>query len=288
MGRPKAWLPFGEELMLQRVVRLVSTVADPVVVVAAPDQSLPPLPPEVVIARDPFRGRGPLQGLAAGFREIPESVDLCYASGTDVPFFKPEWARFLESLIGVADLVIPSYEGRHHPLAALYRRSSALPAIEVLLSENRLRPVYLMELLRTREVSEAELRGIDRELATLRNLNTPEEYQAALEDAGLTARAEAADPDAQPRRRRIQVELFGVPRQRAGVSRLWVEGNFVGEALRSLAEACPGLSGTVLTPEGALKAWYAANINGGCFVTDPGTPLEEGDTLLLLSIDAGG
>ena len=38
MGRPKAWLPFGPERLLQRVVRLVGTVAHPVVVVAAPSQ----------------------------------------------------------------------------------------------------------------------------------------------------------------------------------------------------------------------------------------------------------
>ncbi|MGZ6054814.1 MAG: molybdenum cofactor guanylyltransferase, partial [Isosphaeraceae bacterium] len=43
MGQPKAWLPFGPERMLQRVVRLVSTVTGPIVVVAAPGQELPSL-----------------------------------------------------------------------------------------------------------------------------------------------------------------------------------------------------------------------------------------------------
>ena len=60
MGRPKAWLPFGPERLLQRVVRLVSTAADPVAVVAAPGQDLPELPRSVVVARDPVSGRGPL------------------------------------------------------------------------------------------------------------------------------------------------------------------------------------------------------------------------------------
>ena len=62
MGRPKAWLPFGEERMLARVVRLAGTVARPVVVVAAPGQELPALSPDVVIVRDSVAGRGPLQG----------------------------------------------------------------------------------------------------------------------------------------------------------------------------------------------------------------------------------
>ena len=37
MGRPKAWLPFAGELMLPRVVRLLRTSVEPVVVVAAPE-----------------------------------------------------------------------------------------------------------------------------------------------------------------------------------------------------------------------------------------------------------
>ncbi len=48
--------------MLQRVVRLVATVADPIVVVAAPGQDLPEVAREVTILRDAVAGRGPLQG----------------------------------------------------------------------------------------------------------------------------------------------------------------------------------------------------------------------------------
>ena len=53
MGRDKASLPFGPELMLQRVVRLLGEVVDPrkIVVVAAPGQSLPELPAGVTVAQ---------------------------------------------------------------------------------------------------------------------------------------------------------------------------------------------------------------------------------------------
>jgi hypothetical protein len=62
MGVPKLSLPFGPELMLQRVVRLLSTVVDPIIVVAAPGQELPPLDPSVAIIRDRREARGPLEG----------------------------------------------------------------------------------------------------------------------------------------------------------------------------------------------------------------------------------
>src|SRR3954471_20287396 len=72
MGRDKATLQFGPELMLQRVVRLMSDVVGPaeITVVAAPNQSLPELPAAVRVARDNREFRGPIEGLATGLREI--------------------------------------------------------------------------------------------------------------------------------------------------------------------------------------------------------------------------
>ncbi len=186
MGRPKAWLPFGKELMLQRVVRLAGTVALPIVVVAAPDQEIPELSPEVAIVRDPISGRGPLQGLAAGLAALPDSAELVFATATDVPFLEPAWITRLAELIGDDDLIIPFMGGYYHPLAALYRRRIVLPMIQELLSADRLRPVFLVEAVKTRIANEAELRTIDPDLRTLRNLNFPGDYDKALADAGLS------------------------------------------------------------------------------------------------------
>jgi molybdopterin-guanine dinucleotide biosynthesis protein A len=183
MGQSKAWLPFGPERMLQRVVRLVREVVDSVVVVAAPG---PPLPDSLPIVRDSVAGRGPLQGLAAGLAALDDSVELVYATATDVPFLQPAWIGRLRELIGTHDLAIPYIEGYHHPLAALYRRATVLPAVEALLAEDRLRPVFLMESVRTRIVTIDEVRAVDPDLRTLRNLNSPEDYQRALADAGLS------------------------------------------------------------------------------------------------------
>src|SRR5436309_15378318 len=80
MGLPKATLPFGPELMLQRVVRLLSSVVQPIVVVAAPTQSLPPLPADVLIARDDREARGPLEGLLAGLSAIAPHAEAAYAT----------------------------------------------------------------------------------------------------------------------------------------------------------------------------------------------------------------
>jgi molybdenum cofactor guanylyltransferase len=193
MGRPKAWLPFGPEVMLQRVVRLLGEVAGPIVVVAAPEQEVPELPSRVRIVRDPVSDRGPLQGLAAGLAALPDEIELAYATATDVPFLNPAWVSRLVELIEDRDLAIPEVGGYLHPLAAIYRKETVLPAVERLLAEDRLRPIFLLEALDALKVDAPTMAFVDADLGTLRNLNTPEDYRSALRDAGFGRDIEDSD-----------------------------------------------------------------------------------------------
>lgn len=185
MGLAKATLPFGPELMLQRVVRLLSTVVQPIVVVAAPGQVLPPLPEGIVVTRDEREGRGPLEGLLAGLSAVAPLADAAYATSCDVPLLVPDFVRALIERLGDYDIVV-AIEGEFpHPLAAVYR-TSVLPHIHELLAADRLRPMFLFDCGRTCRVPVEELRSADPGLTTLRNLNRPEDYLAALADAGFT------------------------------------------------------------------------------------------------------
>src|SRR5262249_36378969 len=121
MGRPKAWLPFGPDLMLPRVVRLLGEAVSPIVVVAAPQQEGPPLPAEVAVVGDEEKGRGPLQGLAAGLEALAGRCEAAYLSSCDVPFLRPAFVRRLVELLGASAICVPRAGGYHHPLAAVYR-----------------------------------------------------------------------------------------------------------------------------------------------------------------------
>ncbi len=187
MGQPKAWLPFGGELLLPRIVRLLSEVVAPLVVVAAPGQAVPLLPPNVILVRDDEKGRGPLQGLAAGLHALQGRADAAYASSCDAPFLQPAFVRRLIDLLGDYHICVPRVGDYHHPLAAVYR-VDVVEAVERLLQENRLRPVFLFDAVPTRVVEASELADVDPTFQTLRNLNTPEEYAAALmRDLGKAA-----------------------------------------------------------------------------------------------------
>ena len=181
MGRPKAWLRFGPEVLLQRVVRILGQAVSPIAVVAGPDQDLPPLPDEVIVTRDPTAGRGPLQGIAGGLSAVAAHADAAFVSSCDTPFLQPAFVRAVVGALSGHVIAIPGAGGFHQTLAAAYR-CSVLPAVEALLAADRLRPFFLFEKVNTRELTEDELRLADPALASLQNLNTPAEYEAALRE----------------------------------------------------------------------------------------------------------
>jgi molybdopterin-guanine dinucleotide biosynthesis protein A len=187
MGVPKATLPFGSETMLERVVRLLGTVVSPIIVVAARDQPLPPLPDDISVARDEREAKGPLEGIRAGLGALPASVDAAYITSCDVPLLVPAFVERMIQLMGDHDIAVMEIDGFPHPLSAIYRRDT-LPHVESLLANDRLRPVFLFDAVRTRRVTPPEMTGVDPELRTLRNLNTRQDYLAALAEAGYQPR----------------------------------------------------------------------------------------------------
>jgi len=184
MGSSKAHLPFGPETMLQRIVRLLRQVVSPIVAVAAPDQSLPELPPDVVLVRDEHENRGPLEGLRAGLKELRDAGDIAYVTGCDAPLLVPGFVEHMVALLGDYDIAVMEVDGFAHPLSAVYR-GSTLPHVAALLAADFLRPSFLFDRVRMRRVQPAEVASVDPDLLTLRNLNTREEYLSALSHEGL-------------------------------------------------------------------------------------------------------
>jgi molybdopterin-guanine dinucleotide biosynthesis protein A len=184
MGTSKALLPFGPETMLQRVVRLLSEVVTPIVAVAAVDQQLPQLPPNIIVTRDEEQGRGPLEGLRAGLKALPEDVEAAYVTSCDVPLLVPGFVTQMIELARGYDVSVMEIDGFTHPLSAVYGRAT-LTYVQDLLAHDRLRPAFLFDAVKTRRVRPEELTA-DPALRTLRNLNTREDYEQALVEAGLS------------------------------------------------------------------------------------------------------
>lgn len=199
MGRDKATLPFGPECLLQRVVRLVGEVvpSQNIVIVAAREQPLPQLSSEIRIARDEHQNRGPLEGLAAGFRGLGTDVDAAYATSCDVPLLVPAFVSRMFELLGNHEIAVPHDGERFHPLAAVYR-PTVLTHIVKLLAADQLRLRYLFEEAPTKKVPVDDLRSVDPSLSTLENLNAPDDYLKVLAAAGFPQPNEMAQEDGLP------------------------------------------------------------------------------------------
>ncbi len=179
MGQPKLSLPFGDELMLQRVVRILSTVVYPIVVVAAEDQKLPRLPSDIIIARDEQENLGPLGGISVGLKALTNLVDAAYVSGCDTPLLQPAFVQKMLDSLSSYDIAIPQDGKYHHPLAAVYRLK-VLGKVQQLITTNRMRPLFLIEECHSLQIEVNDLRDVDATLESLRNINSPEDYLWAL------------------------------------------------------------------------------------------------------------
>ena len=273
MGTPKALLLFDGEPLITHVARTLQRLFGDIVVVAAPDQELPALPARIV--RDEVAYQGPVGGMYYGLKAA--AAELSFVVSCDSAFLNTALISYLLSEIPDHDIVVPHWEGRFQPLHAVYRRS-VLPHLETQLARGELRPIYLFDKVRTRRIDEDAIRRFDPEGWSFFNMNTPEDYAQALAHwtAGIAC----------------SVELFGAARllaQTREVSLVLPSDATFSQLFAALADRFPVLVGRVITPDrSALVDGYVCNVNGRDFVRETTAKVQAGDTVLILSADAGG
>ena len=266
MGSSKAELSWHGQPFADRIARiLIRATGGPLVVVGAPGQAPPPLPPQATVVADAHDDRGPLEAIAAGLRAIHADA-IVYVSSTDVPLLHPALIEHVvASVDDDVDIAVCECDGRLHPLAAAYR-AHVLPEIETLLKEGARRPIALFDRVRTRVLDRAALLANDRlarldpSLSSLANLNDPDDYE----------RAHALElPE-------IGVERFGVLRSDRPEP----------QAHESVRAATLGGLAEALKID--LAEHVVAALNGEQVTTDVALPLVAGDHVAFLTADGGG
>ncbi len=94
-------------------------------------------------------------------------------------------AAELCSMIGDYDAVIPEVSGMTQPLHAVYRKRCAV-AVEKLIAAGERRAVAIADAVKVRRVGEHALRLLDPGLLTFFNINTPDDYRAAVQMGGFS------------------------------------------------------------------------------------------------------
>jgi len=273
MGRAKALLPFDNEPLIAHVVRRLKSWFPEIIVVAAPDQELPEL--SAVLVRDEIAYQGPVSGIYHGLKAATK--DVCFVTSCDAPFLNFELIDHLLEQISEYDVVVPFWQERFQPLHAIYR-TSVVPLLKEQLERGELRPIFLYDKVRTRKIQEAEIRRLDPEGLSFLNMNSPADYDAALQ---LWRERNTIS---------VCVELFGVARmltKTQSVSLDLNEGATLAQVFSALGEKLPALVGRVLNSGGLIHG-YSCNLNGLNFVRAPDVKVSSGDKIFILSADAGG
>jgi molybdopterin-guanine dinucleotide biosynthesis protein A/molybdopterin converting factor small subunit len=273
MGRAKALLPFDNEPLIAHVVRRLKSWFPEIIVVAAPDQELPEL--SAVLVRDEIAYQGPVSGIYHGLKAATK--DVCFVTSCDAPFLNFELIDHLLEQISEYDVVVPFWQERFQPLHAIYR-TSVVPLLKEQLERGELRPIFLYDKVRTRKIQEAEIRRLDPEGLSFLNMNSPADYDAALQ---LWRERNTIS---------VSVELFGVARmltKTQSVSLELNEGATLAQVFSALGEKLPALVGRVLNAGGLIHG-YSCNLNGLNFVRAPDIKVSSGDKIFILSADAGG
>jgi molybdopterin-guanine dinucleotide biosynthesis protein A len=175
MGRDKASLPVGGSTLLEHLIARLSPAVDEVLVAGG---VRPPIP-GVHWVPDSLPGAGPLAGIAAGLRGA--SAPAAWVLACDLPDAEPALCLLLFRCLDGYDAAVPRPLGRAEGTCAVYRTGLA-PRIEALLSQGGRSVLSLLEGSRVRYVEAGEVRTVDPELRSFRNLNTPEDYDRWLSE----------------------------------------------------------------------------------------------------------
>ncbi|SPM35872.1 Molybdopterin-guanine dinucleotide biosynthesis protein A, partial [Mycobacterium rhizamassiliense] len=127
MGRDKATLPGpgGVGTLAEYVVGVVAQRCEPVFVVAATGQPVPPVQARVL--RDEIQGMGPLPATGRGLRAAAEAgARYAFVCAVDMPLLTADLIDDLVHLATETDAeVVMPWDGRSHYLASLYRTDLA-------------------------------------------------------------------------------------------------------------------------------------------------------------------
>ena len=194
MGFPKHQLWFDGKTFLESVVKRVSEVAHPVVVVIGHAESPPAaLPSGVQLLRDERPELGPLEGIRTGLASLEDRVSHAFVTSCDAPNLHPQLIRKLVDLMGQHDAVVPNEGDRIYGMTAVYRTAVHAKIEGIYASGVSRRVSALQATVNARSVSLEDLQDVDPDLESFNNINTVDAYLDFLKRHGMACPDELAE-----------------------------------------------------------------------------------------------
>jgi molybdopterin-guanine dinucleotide biosynthesis protein A len=180
MGQDKALLDFGGQPLIEQVLTQLDSLADETIITTNHPKDYRylglPLIPDVI------PDRGALGGLFTAFNAA--SHPLVAVVACDMPFANADILIFCRDLLladPTIDAVIPSSAHSLEPLHAVYRKETCLPAVQTAIQADKWKMIAWHGDVKVRVLSPDETTTYDPEGLAFWNVNTPEEFEAALQ-----------------------------------------------------------------------------------------------------------
>lgn len=176
MGRDKALLELGPCTLVERVLAAAAPLGAHCMLIADNTRAFARF--GVPVHADLRPSSGPLGGLYTALTLAPSPTLLFLAC--DLPFVTTAFLRFLLRELGEHQAVVPRTADGLQPLCAVYTRS-CLPAVERALDRGDFNMVSFYPGIDVRILEPPQWQSLDPRQRLFTNLNTPEDYQRALE-----------------------------------------------------------------------------------------------------------
>ena len=176
MGTDKSQLLIERQTFTDRIAETLLKLTGSVSIVGRQTDS-----PSLPSVADVYPKWGALGGLHAALNACKREWAIVVAC--DLPFVTADLFSLLaEKRLG-HDAVVPiQHDSRPQPLAAFYRVDPCRKRATELIEAGHRRPLDLLDTVKTRWVSFAEIRNLDQAERFFVNINTPSDYYEATQD----------------------------------------------------------------------------------------------------------
>jgi molybdenum cofactor guanylyltransferase len=177
MGANKAFLELAGKLLIVRAVELVRETAPEVKIVGDPRK----FAVFGSVIEDVYCDRGPLGGIHAALADSKAEWNLILA--VDLPFVPVPFLKYLlaRAESSGATVTVPYVDEYFQPLCGVYRKPF-LSAADRALSRGKNKIDQLFHEVSLCAISQEDMTANGFDASIFRNLNTPEEWEAAARD----------------------------------------------------------------------------------------------------------
>ena len=181
-GADKALVEFAGRTLLSRMCELVAATTGSAHVVAPAGRYSSH---GLSLVEDRWPDQGPLGGIITALRATQGSgsgEEWNLMVSCDMPFLTREWLEYLAASAAAsgAEVVVPRSTYGLEPLCACWR-TSAVTKLQAAFDEGVRKVTDAMKRLRTEILDETRWKRFDSAGRLFWNLNTPQDYQAALQ-----------------------------------------------------------------------------------------------------------